>query len=86
MQEAEQNAKQLLSNLQWSQQIVDRTSQLADQFPSQYAWCKAFLLDYSNLCKDFDPGRRRRLEGVPGQHEAGSPEQEWPEIHEERAW
>ena len=53
LQEAEQNAKQLLSNLQWSQQIVDRTSQLADQFPSQYAWCKAFLLDYSNLCKDF---------------------------------
>lgn len=62
LQQAEADAKQMLSNLAWSGQIVEKAAAHADQFPSQWQWAKPFLEQYYALLKDF------KMQLGPGDH------------------
>ena len=49
LQKAESSAKQVLTHLAWSSQVMDRCTQQADSFPSQWTWSKPFLEQFGQL-------------------------------------
>ena len=53
LQAAETSAKEVLTHLVWSSQVMDRASQQADSFPSQWTWSKPFLEQFAQLQVQF---------------------------------
>ena len=49
LQKAESAAKEVLTHLAWSSQVMDRCTQQADSFPSQWTWSKPFLEQFGEL-------------------------------------
>ncbi|CAK9002058.1 unnamed protein product [Durusdinium trenchii] len=52
-QSAEASSKQILTHLQWSQQIMQKVAGDGDDIPSEYRWAKSFLEDYRDCLSRF---------------------------------
>ena len=50
---AEDKSKEIMAQLQKSQQIMDKISGSGDEIPSEWKWAKPFLTEWSQLLKNF---------------------------------
>ena len=50
---AEDQSKDIMAQLQKSQQIMDKVSGSGDELPSEWRWAKTFLTEWSQLLKNF---------------------------------
>ena len=52
-QQAEKTAKEILSHVQWSAQIMEKAAGAGDELPSKWRWVKPFLEEYNGLLGRF---------------------------------
>ena len=52
-QQAEKTAKEILSHVQWSAQIMEKAAGAGDELPSEWRWVKPFLEEYNGLLGRF---------------------------------
>ena len=52
-QEAEKSAKEILSHLQWSAQVMEKCAGHGDELPSEWRWARPFLEEFNGLVGRF---------------------------------
>lgn len=52
-QQAEKNAKEILTQLAWSAQIMEKAAGDGNDLPSEWKWAKSFLEEYAEIMRRF---------------------------------